>query len=68
MMDRMMAMHAPICTTRLLPTRVNCRHPIFSLSAGHLQEFKLSNFRHAYQGSNISHPLAEACSTFDIIT
>ena len=31
-MERMMAMHAPICTTRLLPTRVSCRHPMFSLS------------------------------------
>ena len=33
MMDRMIAMQAPICTTRLLPTRVSCRHPMFSLSS-----------------------------------
>lgn len=33
MTDRMMAMQAPICTTLLLPTRVSCRHPMFSLSA-----------------------------------
>ena len=32
MMERMIAMQAPICTTRLLPTRVSCRHPMFSLS------------------------------------
>ena len=31
-MERMIAMQAPICTTRLLPTRVSCRHPMFSLS------------------------------------
>ena len=31
-MERIIAMQAPICTTRLLPTRVSCRHPMFSLS------------------------------------
>ena len=42
MTDRMIAIHAPICTTRLLPTLVNCRHPMFSLSAQRMQGATLS--------------------------